>query len=82
MDIVIQTALQIRIKQFERERNIRSARFEKMQRRKHLKYLIEQSIYLGELIAYETFKAFDEYMERLHKAEREIQREMNGYEMY
>ena len=59
-----------------------SARFEKMQRKKHLKYLIEQSIYLGELIAYETFKAFEEHMEQLRKHEREIQREMNGYEMY
>ena len=81
-NIVIQRALQIRIKRFERERNIRTAKYEKMQRRKHLIYLIEQSVYLGELIAYETFKAFNEHMEQLRRHEREIQREMNGYEMY
>ena len=81
-NIVIQTALKIRTREIEKQRNLASARFQKMQRKNKLKYLIEQSLYLSEKISYETIHAFEEYEEKLRKYERQIQREMNGYEMY
>lgn len=75
-NIVIKVALNCKQKERVKDYDKAKYRYEKMQRRKHREFLIDQAIYLSNKYDEEAIACFQEYLAILRKNEREIQRDM------
>lgn len=80
-NIVIDIAIECRQKQRVKDYNSKRYFYEKMQRRKHRKFLLDRAMYLSQKYDEEVMQTFEEYREKLYKNEKMLDRDVRSWEM-